>query len=134
MLHTTPRGPCPSSDSETAACNALLLLLLHAARLCHQPASLTDSTVPFSTPNATTASLCRQTAKRRQDEGPWEKTTTETPPSIPGIDPLSASDRHDPPSTAKRGKGNHHDTKPRVWPGDIDDGPRFSKLSRPATD
>lgn len=56
------------------------------------------------------------------------------PPSIPGIDPLSASDRHDPPSTAKRGKGNHHDTKPRVWPGDIDDGPPFSKLSRPATD
>lgn len=54
-------------------------LLLHAARLCHQPASLTGSTVPFPTPNATTTSLRRQTAKRRQDEGPWEKSTTENP-------------------------------------------------------
>lgn len=54
-------------------------LLLHAARLCHQPASLTGSTVPFPTPNATTTSLRRQTAKQRQDEGPWEKSTTENP-------------------------------------------------------
>lgn len=88
---------CARVLCSTAACNALLLLLLHAARLCHQPASLTGSTVPFSTPNATTASLCRQTAKRRQDE---EKTTTETPHpsqgSIPSPPPTDTIPRRPP--------------------------------------
>lgn len=55
------------------------------------------------------------------------------PPSISGIPspPPTETIPRRPPSG---GKGNHHDTKPRVWPGDIDDGPPFTKLSRPATD